>query len=277
MDLDQATGHAAARVANAHLRPEDRLRLAAEFYPDRVPDYQRAELTFLRWELGRGVLHPTSGSPWWRAINDRLLRDKLTARLLWDAGAEATAPAVRGWIEFLTAPSPTTWYRAHNRSVVTGYLDNEALATDELPAERFMMNVTLVRVLFTQALAERPALALGRLGRAARHIADPRRGAVRMFLDLRNVFPERYPLHDTTIRDILALEGRAARTIDYGLILPKLPQLYRFAADTLDEPRLPALAHDGIFRYGDPGVGRDDLRPDRLSRYAATLTAHRAR
>lgn len=277
MDLDQATGFADAQVADAHSRPEDRLRLAAGFYPDEVPGYQRAELTFLRWELGRGVLHPVSGSPWWRAINDRLLRDKLAARLLWDAGAEATAPEVRGWLEFLTAPSPATWYRAHNRSVVTGYLDSEALAAAELPAERFMMNVTLVRVLFTQALAERPELAVGRLGRAARHLADPRGAAVRMFLDLRNVFPERYPLHGMTIRDILALEGRAARTIDYGVILPKLPELYRFAAEQLDEPRLPALAHDGVFRYGDPGVAREDLRPDRLSRYAATLTTPRAR
>ncbi|MBF6175846.1 hypothetical protein [Nocardia blacklockiae] len=277
MDLDQAGGHAAARVADARLRPRERLRLAAAFYPAHVPGYQRAELTFLRWELERGVLDPVSGSPWWRAVNDRLLRDKLAARALWDAGADTAVPGVRRWLEFLAAPSPATWYRAHNRSIVTGYLDNARLAEAELPPERFMMNVTLVRVLFAHALAERPDLALGRLGRAARYLADPRGGSVRMFLDLRNVFPERYPLHGMTIDEVLAREGRVARTIDYGLVLPKLSDLYRFAADRLDEPRLPALAANDVLRYARTDVGRDMLRPDPLSRWAAALTGARTR
>ncbi|MEV6279344.1 hypothetical protein [Nocardia sp. NPDC051832] len=273
MQPDHAAARAAAQISTVQDQPQRRLAVAAEFYPARMRDYRRAELYFLRWTLGRGVLDPGSGSRWWRAINDRLLHDKLVARSLWDAGVvDAEAAGVRRWLEFLADPSPAAWYRAHNRSVVSGYLDSVALAESELPAERFMMNVTLSRVLFTQALIERPALALGRLGPLGRRIGDPRGHAVRVFLDMRNVFPEQYPLHDLTIEQILTEEGRAARVIDYGLILPRLPELYAFAAERLDEPRLPALVQDGMFSYGDHSVGRDELRPDALSRITTAVT-----
>ncbi|MGW0251365.1 hypothetical protein ACWDYH_32530 [Nocardia goodfellowii] len=276
MQPDHAAAHAAVQIAAVQHEPNRRLTVAADFYPAPMRDYRRAELYFLRWELARGVLHPESGSGWWRAINDRLLRDKLAARVLWDAGsADAESPGVRLWLEFLAGPSPATWYRAHNRSIVTGYLDSISLAEKELPAERFMMNVTLSRVLFAQALIEQPALALGRWGALGRRIGDPRGHAVRVFLDLRNVFPELYPLHGVTVEQILAEEGRAARIIDYGLILPRLPELYAFAADSLDEPRLPALLDDGMFSYGDHSVGRDALRPDVLSRIATAITRTR--
>ena len=36
-------------------------------------------MSFMRWQLRRGVLEPARssrpGSPWWRAVNERLLRD----------------------------------------------------------------------------------------------------------------------------------------------------------------------------------------------------------
>ncbi|MBL1074330.1 hypothetical protein JK358_07960 [Nocardia sp. 2] len=276
MEPEQATGRAAARIATARSDPAQRLQLAAEFYPARLDAYGRAESTFLRWVIHRGVLHPDSGSAWWRAVNDRLLQDKLEARLLWDAGiADAHGPGTRAWLDFLHRPGAATWYRAHNRSVVTGYLDNPGLAESESAPERFMMNVTLARVLFTQALIERPPLALGRLAWLGRRIADPRGYAVGMFLDLRDVFPPRYPLRDTQIRQLLDGEGPVARIIDYGLILPKLGALYDFAAERLDEPRLPDLVADGTFNYGNPSVGRDELTPNALSRMVAALTAPR--
>jgi hypothetical protein len=33
---------------------------------------------------------------------------------------------------FLVRPSPAAWYPAHNASIVAGYLENEALAVEEL-------------------------------------------------------------------------------------------------------------------------------------------------
>jgi hypothetical protein len=59
----------------------------------------------------RGVLAPPTadppGSPWWRAVNDRLLRDKVEADLL-VAGGRGTARArsVELWMAFLGRPVP---------------------------------------------------------------------------------------------------------------------------------------------------------------------------
>lgn len=66
------------------------------------------------------------GSPWWRAINDGLLRDKVEADLLAaGSGDEPSSRTVGLWLEFIAAPSAATWYRAHNASVVAGYLKHE--------------------------------------------------------------------------------------------------------------------------------------------------------
>jgi hypothetical protein len=50
-----------------------------------------------------------------------------------------------------------------NASIVTGYLEHQALAAAELSAERFMLKVALARVLCAHALAAAPRLALGPL------------------------------------------------------------------------------------------------------------------
>ena len=45
--------------------------------PRQLP-FRRGALSFMRWQLRRGVLAPLNGappgSPWWRAVNERLLR-----------------------------------------------------------------------------------------------------------------------------------------------------------------------------------------------------------
>jgi hypothetical protein len=46
---------------------------------------------------------------------------------------------------FVDTPSATTWYRAHNASIVAAYLDHRALAEQENRAERFFINVVLLR------------------------------------------------------------------------------------------------------------------------------------
>jgi hypothetical protein len=217
-----------------------------------------------------------TGSPWWRAVNDRLLHDKLEAALLHGAGVpRASTPRVQLWIEFLTAPSPAAWYRAHNRSVVSGYLEHQRLAEAELPAERLMINVTLMRVLFTHALVARPGLALGRFGFVGGWSADPRRSSVRLFLDLRNVFPEEYPLTDVSVESVLALEGRVARALDYGLIVPKLDDVYAFAAEHLDEPMVVGLVDNGSPCYAGLRIDRAQLASDSLIRLLARTTRPR--
>ena len=55
---------------------------------------------------------------------------------------------MRLWLEFVATPTPSHWYRAHNASIVAGYLEHEGLAEEESTPERFFMNVALARVLY---------------------------------------------------------------------------------------------------------------------------------
>jgi hypothetical protein len=279
---------ARARVEAVRDSPAERYRLAAEFYGGQHAGtqrsrYQRAELSFLGWEIERGVLNAPSlqrpGSGWWRAVSDRLLCDKVEADLLSRSGAgRPSSRTVELWAEFIRAPSPAAWYRAHNASIVTGYLEHEALAAAELSVERFMMNVALVRVVYAHAVAAAPRLALGPLAPLGRLLGDPRRGSVGIFLDLRNVFPDSYPLDDWPLADLIRAEGTLARALDYGIISSRLAELYEFAALALEEPRVRSFVSDGTPCYCWPPEERlpwlDGTRRP-LARWVAFATGRR--
>jgi hypothetical protein len=264
--VGRAASTAAARVDAVCDSTEGRLRLAAAFYESPrgargCSSYGVAELSFLRWAIHRGVLdRPAAGrggSQWWRALNDRLLRDKVEADVLAGDGAEApSSRTVELWLEFIRSPSAATWYRAHNASIVAGYLEHEALAAGELEVEHFMMNVALLRVIFAHALAAAPRLALGLLAPLGRLLGDPRRRSVGLFLDLRNTFPDRYPLTGARLDDIIAAERPLARALDYGVIASRLTELYDFAADCLGEPRVRTLVCNGTPCYSWPAEER---------------------
>jgi hypothetical protein len=64
-------------------------------------------------------------------------------------------------LDFIREPTARTWYRAHNVTIVSAYLDNENLARSEGRVERFFLNLVLMRVLYAHALVTAPRLALG--------------------------------------------------------------------------------------------------------------------
>src|SRR4249920_414063 len=135
---ESAAAYAAARVAAVRDDPAARLALLCELYeggPVHLP-YRRAAAAFMGWQLRRGLLDPpgaaTPGSPWWRAVNERLLRDGWEARALVDGYADVGSTAsVPASVEFIRRPTARTWYRAHNVSIVAGYLDHLELARAE--------------------------------------------------------------------------------------------------------------------------------------------------
>ena len=203
--MTRALASATAQVAAVRDDPAARLALMAQVFhgptgraPRHLP-YRRAALSFMRWQARRGVLNPLDapapGSVWWRAVNERLLRDGCeTIALLGGSDGEPSSPAVRLWLEFGARPTGRNWYRAHNASVVAGYLEHWNLADAESEPERFFMNVALLRVLYAHALAGAPRLALGRFAPLGRVLGDPRLGMAGVFLSLRRVLPHRYPL-----------------------------------------------------------------------------------
>jgi hypothetical protein len=182
-----ARAWAGAQVVAVRDDPAARLALMARVFrgptgdaPRHLP-FRRAALSFMRWQARRGLLEPLHASPpgsvWWRAVNERLLRDGCeTIALLGGRAGEPSSHAVRLWLEFAETPTGRNWYRAHNASVVAGYLEHRSLADAEAEAERFFMNVALARVMYAHALAGAPRLALGRFAPLGRVLGDPRLG-----------------------------------------------------------------------------------------------------
>ncbi|MEO6859864.1 MAG: hypothetical protein ABI323_14985 [Solirubrobacteraceae bacterium] len=246
---------AEAQVAAVREDPAARLALAMATYhgpvgraPQHLP-FRRAARSFMRWEVERGVLNPIGGhlpgSPWWRAMNERLLRDgcESVARS-GGLGGEMSSPTIQLWMEFIAAPTAGHWYRAHNASIVAAYLDHHDLAEAESMPERFFLNVVLLRVLYAHALVAGPRLALGRCALLGRWLGDPRLGMAGAFLSMGRVLPNRYPLrgHMTAyLRD----EHSLGRMLDYAVIGSRLQNLYEWSSDELGHPGLRGLIQDG--------------------------------
>src|SRR5262245_1403315 len=135
---------AARRVAEVRDDPQRRLDLLRSSYapPPGTPPihlrYARSALAFMGWQVRRGLLDPIDGerpgSPWWRAVNERLLRDTCEARsrVLGHPGP-ASSPSVDASVRFAERPSPRRWYLAHNITIVSAYLDHRAPAERENP------------------------------------------------------------------------------------------------------------------------------------------------
>jgi hypothetical protein len=260
--MSQALASAEAQVAAVRDDPAARLALMARVFagptgeaPRHLP-FRRAALSFMRWQARRGVLAPLGASPpgsvWWRAVNERLLRDGCeTIALLGGLAGSPSSPAVRLWLEFAERPTGRHWYRAHNSSIVAGYLEHRVLADAESAPERFFMNVALLRVLYAHALAAAPRLALGWFAPLGHVLGDPRLGMAGVFLSLRRVLPDRYPL-DRDVERYVADEQRLGRLLDYAIIAPRLQRLYEWSAAELGEPRLLELVRDGNPVYAWP-------------------------
>ena len=257
-----ALAWAEEQVAAARDDPAARIALLERTYhgptgraPRHLP-FRRAALSFMQWQAQRGLLNPLgaspSGSTWWRAMNERLLRDGCEVIAL-ERGlsGDPSSGTVEVWLRFVATPTPSCWYRAHNASIVAGYLEHERLAHAETIPERFFMNVALVRVLYAHALVAAPRLALGRIAVFSRVLGDPRLGMAGAFLSLRRVIPNAYPL-DRDVDWYIADEQRLGRLVDYAVIAPRLQQLYEWSAEELAEPGLLALVQDGSPIYAWP-------------------------
>lgn len=279
---------AEAQVAAARDDPAARLALTERIYhgpngraPQHLP-FRRAALSFMRWQARRGVLDPLDASPpgsvWWRAVNERLLRDTCEAVALASGmGGRPSSPAVRLALEFTARPTARNWYRAHNAIVVAAYLEHRELAEAESRPERFVLNVVLVRVLFAHALVAAPRLALGRFAPLGRLLGDPRLGMVAAFLSLGRVVPDRYPLEYEAERYVEGEHG-LGRTLDYAVIAPRAQRLYEWSARDIGEPRLLDFVRDGSPVYAWPYEDRHVWRAPRMPVAARLLgRATRAR
>ncbi|MGD9572849.1 MAG: hypothetical protein AB7V62_13240 [Thermoleophilia bacterium] len=275
-----AAERAAATVARVRDDPAARLRLGRVLYASEPPGsphlpYGRAMASFIGWQVRRGVLAPPGaprpGSPWWRALNEAVLRDIAEARQL-EAGApgQPSSPAVEAILAFIARPTAAGWYRAHNVSIARAYLANAGLAQGEGRIERFFLNVVLLRVLYAHALVAAPRLALGWMWPLGRPLGDPRASTTGIFLSLARTVPDRYPLGDD-VTPFVAGEASLGRMLDRAMIQPRLRALYDWSARELGEPGVARLLDGDVPAYAwDPADAATwappDKRLDRLVR-----------
>jgi hypothetical protein len=259
---------AADQVLDVRDSPHDRLELLQSSYappPGTKPvhlRYKRAALAFMSWQLERGLLNPPDdphpGSPWWRAMNERLLRDTFESRLrvLGHPGPSST-PSVESSVRFASQPTPLGWYMAHNVTIVSAYLEHRELAERENRVERFFINLVLMRLLYAHAMVAAPRLALSWLSPVAPWLGDPRRAMTGIFLSVSRVLPNTYPL-DGELDEYIDAEHTVGRLLDLGVIVPRLGELYRWSASELEIPELVDL-----FREGTPAYAweADDSEP----------------
>jgi uncharacterized protein YqjF (DUF2071 family) len=255
--MDHAAALADQALAEADL-PDQRIEMARRS-ADRhcaasaeAARYVTAELAFLEWEVRRGSLAPlhgeTRGSAWWRGVNGQLLRDCYEAHLLADAGApvgSGSNPAVNRWLEFAASPSPRTWYRAHNRSILEGYVRYAEHAPSELNAEQDFMGAVLLRVLAAEAAVNDVPIDLGPITLGAfGGLADPRGGGVGEVCAIEDFYPRHYPL---TLDDIDRLAhrgqtvGRILTALVDDLVRDHTADLVAWAADAHDLDELRSL------------------------------------
>jgi hypothetical protein len=253
----EAEAEVRALVQSVRDDPEGRLRLRERFY--RVygevagwPEgFGISELDFLRWEIHRGVLN-TTGSPWWSQVNlDFLYSSELAGRLYQLDLDPATLPLpVQFWIEYFRRPSEVTWYRAHNGTIVQGYLDYPFLAERESEPEQTFLNIVLYRLLFAQSLTEEHHPIIAEL---AHFLANPLSPSVDILVHVPDFYPDHYPLTPSEVRDVLhrslTLDGLAADVLDDVVILPQLTHLYREASKWLRQPALEGLIAAGRPSY----------------------------
>jgi hypothetical protein len=238
----------------------------------RLP-FKRAAVAFMRWQLRRGLLNPiaseTPGSPWWRAVNERLLVDTCEARMIFSGALEEPSSAsVQTGVEFMRRPTAQAWYRAHNMTIVSAYVEHARLAGRENRDERFILNLVLLRLLYAHALVAAPRLALSWLAPAAPLLGDPRLGMTGIFLSLSRVLPDRYPLNDELLRFVQEENG-FGRFLDIGVIQPRLRRLYDWSASELGLPAVTSLLDSGIPAYAWDPADREPwlVPPTRVARW----------
>ena len=199
--------------------PEDRLTLTENFYKEsaegygfgKLYGYGQGQVDFTQWEVARGALDPETGSPWWRAVNGQLIRDMLEARYLFVAGLSNCAgsnEAVDTWLAYFAQPSSQSWYLAHNRSIVLGYLTYQNLALQESFSEQTVMVNTLFRV----TLADQMVTSEEALPSVA---SDSRGPAVALITFIPALYPTDYPLTPDQEKDTLYFYLVDGNTIAY--------------------------------------------------------------
>jgi len=212
----------------------------------------RSELDFLKWEIKRGVLNPLdnelkNGSPWWRDVNLDFIILSETAGdiILKKQNPIHKNNEIMHWLNYIKDRRGKSWYRAHNASIVRGYLNRIEEAKNEPLFEQMFMNEVLYRLLFAQSMEEDSSI-FQKIGGI---MANPMFRSVSIIVSIPAFYPDDYPLSKQDILNILhkghGLEAKLEDLLDEKLIFPHLDTLYQEAAGWLNIPELTKFVKNG--------------------------------
>jgi hypothetical protein len=88
---------------------------------------------------------------------------------------------------------------------------------------------------------------------------------------MKDVLPDRYPIHGTEVEELINSENRLGRAVDYGVIGVRVDALYATSAQALGEPRLLALVVDGAPAYAWPANQRHVWKPQAQGRFTSLM------
>ena len=230
--------------------PEQRLQIREAFYKkfgyveQDGHNYGRSEIAFLEWEIKRGVLNPLDdttqpGSSWWRNVNLHFIFLSELAGAMKEnnvTNPDAPMPTLK-WLDYINNPTPETWYKAHNSTILDGFQRYQGCAHSENKVEKIFLNITLYRLLFAQAMVEKVTI----FPEIAEKVADPRGLGVTLLTKLPDFYPTNYPLNP---EDLCVIEGVTGTIEDDlvfildGYIRLHLAKLYKAAEEWNDSPFL---------------------------------------
>ncbi len=250
MKLKRIEKEVEAFVATIKNDPDARLKSREDFYKkygasDRGEfGYGNSEIAFMKWENDRVFRSSDAshkGSEWWSAVNLWFIYLSELGVKAKEAGIpKNTLPApAQFWIDYIENPSDISWYRAHNSSIIDGYLKYPSLAKKENNSEQVLLNIVLYRLLFAQAMVEGKDFAFGRLGKI---FANPRGVAVNLITQFEYFYPANYPMSPEDKRHLLGqshdLGVFGMKILDDVLIEPEFTQLYQDGSNWNKQPKL---------------------------------------
>ena len=250
-------------IATIKHNPTARLKSRENFYKkygasDRGEfGFGNSEIAFMKWENDRVIRSPdanTQGSEWWNAVNLWFIYLSELGVKAKEANIPKSALPIPAqfWIDFIENPSDSTWYRAHNSSIIDGYLKYPLLAKKENESEQVLINIVLYRLLFAQAMVEGKDFAFGRLGKI---FANPRGTAVNLITQFEYFYPTNYPMSAEDKRHLLGqshdLGVFGMKFLDDVIIEPEFAQLYQEASEWNQQPQLLKLLVENKPAYPD--------------------------
>lgn len=233
--------------------PEARIKSRYAFYKkygdgdkSETYGYGDAEIAFLGWEE-RCVLRPPDarppGSAWWSNVNLWFIYlSELGAKAYEVAFPKDKLPSpAQFWMRFIEKPNPQSWYKAHNSSIINGYIKYPGLAEKETIPEKIFINIVLYRLLYAQSMVEGRFL-FPKLGKI---LGDPRGNSVEFITHLDAYYPDSYPMSTKDINEVLgkvhSLGELSVKFLDDVLIEPELTHLYQRASEWNNNPELNTL------------------------------------